>query len=63
MSSKFMSKSEPSSPSLDDGQSSSIFSPRDGCTRLLADLPLTADMAKELMSKFLITPLLLSKKA
>ena len=51
--SNFMTKSEPSSPSLDGGQSSFVSSPRDGGIRLLADLPLTADMAKELSSKFL----------
>ncbi|KMT17215.1 hypothetical protein BVRB_2g039180 [Beta vulgaris subsp. vulgaris] len=48
-----MSESEPSSPSLDGGKSSSVSSPRDERTRLLADLPLMADMAKELRSKFL----------
>ncbi|KMT01915.1 hypothetical protein BVRB_9g209400 [Beta vulgaris subsp. vulgaris] len=49
----FMTESEPSSPSLDGGQSSSVSTPMDGKSRLLADLPLKADMAKELRSKFL----------
>ncbi|XP_057251317.1 uncharacterized protein LOC130591664 [Beta vulgaris subsp. vulgaris] len=48
-----MTESEPSSPSLHGGSSSSDSSPPDGRTRLLADLPLTSDREKELRSKFL----------
>ena len=48
-----MTESEPSSPSFNGGPSSSDSSPRDGRTRLLADLPLTTDRDKELRSKFL----------
>ncbi|XP_048494293.1 uncharacterized protein LOC104898621 [Beta vulgaris subsp. vulgaris] len=54
LSSEFMSESEPSSPSSPGGgQSSSVSSPWGGWTRLLPDLPLIVDMAKELRSTFL----------
>lgn len=49
-----MSKSDPSSPSSINGrQSSSASSLREGKTRLLADLPLTANRDRELRYKFL----------
>lgn len=50
----YIYESDPSSPSCHNGrQSSSTSSPREGRTRLLTDLPVTLDMAKELRSKFL----------